>query len=99
MLVRSEIPSISVIRLNRGPHKSGIKLIIDSVAARVPMSVLDFTPIIITRRMLVIIYANAIRTSRRVAVPTKGILGRIWGYTKCFKKKKEVESHSEVIAR
>jgi hypothetical protein len=49
--------------------------------------------------MFVMMYPDAIRTSRRVAVPTKGILGKMWGYTRCFKKKKEVESHSEVIKR
>jgi hypothetical protein len=41
------------------------------------MSILDFTLIIIIRRILVIIYANAIKTSRRVAIPIKGILKRI----------------------
>jgi hypothetical protein len=87
------------MRLNRGPHRSGIRLMIDIVAARVLISVVVFTPISVTRRRFVIVYANASRISRRVAAPTKGILGRIWGYAKCFKKKKEVESHSEVIAR
>jgi hypothetical protein len=99
MLVQSEIPSISVMRLNRGPYKSGIRLMIDIEAARMLLSITVFTPISVTRKRFVIMYVNASRTSRRVAVPIKGILGRIWGYTKCFKKKKEVKSHSEVIAR
>ncbi len=77
MLVRSKIPSISVIRLNRRPHRSGITLTSNIVAARVPISALNYTPIIVTRRMFVTMYLDAIRTSRRVAVPTKGILRKI----------------------
>jgi hypothetical protein len=50
---------------------------INIIVARVPMSILDFTLIIIIRRILVIIYVNIIRTSRRVTIPMKGILRRI----------------------
>ena len=77
MLVRSKIPSISVIRLNYRPYKSRIRLIINIIVAQVLMSVVDFTLISITRRRFIIIYANASKTSRRVAVFIKGILRRI----------------------
>ena len=99
MLVRSEIPSISVMRLKRGPDSSGMRLIIDIVAARVPMSDLDFTPMTVTMRIFVIRYPDARINLRRVAVPTKGILGKICGYAKFFRNQDDVDSHSEVIAR
>jgi hypothetical protein len=87
------------MRLKRGPHRSGMRLIIDIIVAQVPISDLDFTLMIVIRRTFVIMYPDASRTSRRVAVPTKGILGKMCGYTMCFKKNKEVNSHLEVIAR
>ena len=99
MLVRSVIPSISVMRLKRGPHRSGMRLIIHIIAARVPISDLESTPTTVTRTIFVVRYADASRTSRRVAVPTKGILGKTCGYAACFKKKEEVDSHSEVSVR
>ena len=67
------------MRLNRGLHKSKIKLIIDIIVARVLISIIDFTLISVTRKRFVIIYTNASKTSRRVAVLIKGILRRIWG--------------------
>ena len=77
MLVRSKILSISVIRLNYKLHKSGIKLIIDIIVARVLMFIVDFTLINVIRRRFIIIYANASKTLRRVTILTKGILRRI----------------------
>jgi hypothetical protein len=77
MLVRSEILSIFVIRLNCKLYKSGIRLIIDIIVARVLMFIVDFTLINVIRRRFIIIYANASKTSRRVAVLIKGILRRI----------------------
>jgi len=52
-------------------------LIIDIIIAQVLIFILDFTLIIVIRRMFVIIYANASRTLKRVAVLIKGILKRI----------------------
>jgi hypothetical protein len=75
--VRNEIPTISVIRLSRGLYRSGIKLTITIVVVRVPILIFDFTPIIVTRIMFVPIYADIIRTSRRVIVPIEGTLGKI----------------------
>jgi hypothetical protein len=77
MLVRSKILSISIIKLNRKPHKSGIRLIINIIVIRVLISIVDFTLISVIRRRFIIIYANASKTSRRVAVLIKGILKRI----------------------
>ena len=99
MLVRSKIPSISVIRLKRGLYRSGIRLTINIIVARAPISILDLTLTIIIRRIFVIIYPDIIRTLRRVAVPTKGILRKIYRYIRYFKKKEEVKSYLEVIIR
>ncbi len=76
-----------------------MRLIVDMIAARVPISDLESTPTTVTRTILATRYADASRTSRRVAVPKKGILGKTCGYATCFKKKEEVDSHSEVNAR
>ena len=74
---------------------------VDIVAARMLISDVEVesTPITVIRRIFVIMYPDVSRTSRRVAVPMKRILGKICGYAICFKKKKEVDGHSEVIAR
>jgi hypothetical protein len=47
MLVRREIPSNLVTRLSLGPQRSGIKLMIDNVAAREPIPA--FSPMIMKR--------------------------------------------------
>jgi hypothetical protein len=50
MLVRREIPSNLVTKLSRGPQRSGMRLMMDMVAAREPISA--FTPMM-TRRVFV----------------------------------------------
>jgi hypothetical protein len=50
---------------------------IDIIVARVLISILDFTLIIIIRRIFVIMYINVIKTLKRVIVFIKGILKRI----------------------
>ena len=66
------------MRLNRGPHKSGIRLTIDMLAARVPISVPGYASNALRiRSVFVIIYPEVIKTLRRVAVFTKGILRKI----------------------
>jgi len=76
-----------------------MRFIIDIIAARVPIFNLKFILTIVTRMIFVVRYADASKISRRVAVPTKGILGKTCGYAACFKKKEEVDSHSEVSVR